>query len=116
MAPLPFTFNPFAVGARAALDEGKREAAKQLMLEHLRLTNHPFYEIAAELLSKKSKQGPRKILPSDWFEIGNDFLQLTERIKKPLGYDKACAVLARKWKRSQRTIRKTLGVFNRGRR
>ena len=57
MAPLPFTFNPFAVGARAALDEGKREAAKQLMLEHLRLTNHPVYEIAAELLSKKSKQG-----------------------------------------------------------
>ncbi|MGB3273849.1 MAG: hypothetical protein WBA66_13280 [Xanthobacteraceae bacterium] len=105
MAPLPREFDTFAVAARAALSEGRREDAITVIVERLRTGNASaeMQAIAADLLRPPQKRGKGrpKSQPQFWYEIGTD---LDDLMGGGLTYENAIEALAKKYGVSERHV------------
>ncbi|MCK1275874.1 hypothetical protein IVB46_11590 [Bradyrhizobium sp. 61] len=105
MAPLPKTFDCYAVEARGALAEGRTQDAITIVVERLRTgtASAELQALAARLLRPPKKgRGKPKSDPSHWFEIGTEFEDQMSRMG--LSYEEAAAALAKKFGYSERQI------------
>ncbi|WJR68148.1 hypothetical protein QTA58_05150 [Neorhizobium sp. CSC1952] len=113
MAKLPPSFSLQAIEIRAALNEGRTEDAKRMVVELLRAgkADRVVQGIAADLLKPpKRGRGRRKALPQFWYDIGSAFHQMRDEGRR---YEDSIAELAERFGFSESHVRNCIAVFDR---
>jgi hypothetical protein len=107
-------FDASAVLIRSLLDQGRREEARQMIIEEASNSSEFVQLIVDEFVKIKTrgKGAPQKKLPPHYIEIGTDFEGLTG---EGMTYDAAINTLAKKYSAGRHRIVKTVAFFMKGR-
>jgi hypothetical protein len=112
MAKLPPSFSLQAVHIRSALNQGRTEDARRMVIELLQAgkADRIVQGIAANLLKPPKRQAGRpKALPAFWIEIGEDFYRMREA---GVRYDTVLSELGAKYGFSESHIRNAIATYD----
>lgn len=113
MAKIPPSVSLRALPIKSALQEGRTQEAKRLILTHLRdgTADQVIQGLAADLIEAKPKaRGGQKTLPEYWYEISEDY-----RYLRSDGNTRRASIdhLLKKWGYSETHLRNCLKIRDR---